>query len=335
MRAKLLHGDSLETLTQMDDESVHCVVTSPPYWFLANYGFENQIGVEQTPEEYILRLADVFDEVKRVLRKDGLMFLNIGDTYYGSGGSGGDFNKGGLRETHKPYRQPRRKHQYLKMGDLVGVPWKLAIELQKRGWYLRSDCIWNKTRPYPESVLSRPRKGHEYVFMFSKSSSSKYFYDATAIMQNEKHVTTNWTGPSSQKRRMSHPAPMPEHVVRRSILASTPNGGVCDKCEKPYERMGPRWYHLESHVQKWKQGCKCSESVSVPPTVLDPFCGTSTVGLIALEYNCSYIGIDGNADYIEDSKTDIEVKRWKHLPQSIARGILVGLGSEIKERVLE
>ena len=322
-------------LSQLESESVQCVVTSPPYWFLANYGFDEQIGVEETPELYVDRLADVFDEVKRVLRPDGLLFLNIGDTYYGSGGSGGDFAKGGLRETHRPYRQPRKKHEYLKMGDLVGVPWKLATELQKRGWYLRSDCIWNKTQPYPESVLSRPRKAHEYVFMLSKSSSSKYFYDATAILKDDRHMTTNWRGPSSKKRSKSHPAPMPEHIVRHSILAGTPNGGCCSLCGKPYQRLGPRWYHLEKHVQKWKQSCKCANSVSVPSVVLDPFCGTSTVGLIALEYNCSYIGIDGNTDYIEESKFDIEVKRWKHLPQSIARGILVGLDKEIKERAIE
>ena len=94
MRAQLIHGDSLESLQELDDESVQCIVTSPPYWHLANYGFEEQIGVEDTPEEYVSRLADVFDQAKRVLRKDGLMFLNIGDTYYGSGGSGGDFQKG-------------------------------------------------------------------------------------------------------------------------------------------------------------------------------------------------------------------------------------------------
>lgn len=335
MRAELLQGDSLEMLASLEDESVQCVVTSPPYWFLANYGFEGQIGIEETPELYVQRLADVFDEVKRVLRPDGLLFLNIGDTYFGSGGSGGDFSKGGLRETHRPYRQPRRKHEYLKMGDLVGIPWKLALELQRRGWYLRSDCIWNKTQPYPESVLTRPRKAHEYVFMLSKSSSSKYFYDATAILESEKHKTTNWTGPSSKRRRLSHPAPMPEHIVRTSILAGTPNGGSCSSCGKPYQRMGPRWYHLEKHVQKWQPACKCTDAVSVPPVVMDPFCGTSTVGLVALEYGCSYIGIDASKQFIEESAIDIEVKRWQHLPQSIARGILVGINAEIKERVIE
>jgi DNA modification methylase len=332
MLAEVICDDSLSALKKMDDESVHCVVTSPPYWHLANYGFEGQIGVEDTPEEYVDRLAEVFDEVKRVLRKDGLLFLNIGDTYYGSGGSGGDFQKGGLRETHKPYRQPRRRHAYLKPGDLVGVPWKLAMELQRRGWYLRADCIWNKTQPYPESVLSRPRKGHEYVFMLSKSSSSRYFYDATAIAQQGKNVTTNWIGPSSKKRGKTHPAPMPEHIVVKSILAGTSNGGVCVTCKKPYQRMGPRWFHLQKHVQKWKADCKCENNTPIAATVLDPFCGTSTVGLIAIENLRSYVGIDGNADYCNMSRFDIGVKRRKHLPQDITRGIMVCLGMEIKER---
>lgn len=332
MRAQLIHGDSLDRLQELDDESVQCIVTSPPYWHLANYGFEEQIGVEDTPEEYVSRLADVFDQAKRVLRKDGLMFLNIGDTYYGSGGSGGDFQKGGLRETHRPYRQPRKRHEYLKPGDLVGIPWMIAMELQRRGWYLRADCIWNKSQPFPESVLSRPRKAHEYVFMFSKSSSSKYFFDSTAVRMNDKHITTNWAGPSSKKRHKSHPAPMPEHIVRLAILAGTPNGGSCHACGKPYERMGPRWFHLESHVQKWKKSCKCEESIPVAPVVLDPFCGTSTVGLIGMEYNCSFIGIDGNEDYIKESENDIGVIRRKHFGKNIARGILVNLGKEIKER---
>jgi len=309
MRADVICEDSLSALSKMESESIHCVVTSPPYWHLANYGFKTQIGIEDTPEEYIDRLADVFDEVKRVLRKDGLLFLNIGDTYYGSGGSGGDFKEGGLRETHKPYRQPRKRHAYLKPGDLVGVPWKLAMELQKRGWYLRADCIWNKTQPYPESVLSRPRKGHEYVFMLSKSSSSRYFYDATAVSEDGKNMTTNWVGPSSKKRGKTHPAPMPEHIVLKSILAGTSNGGVCCTCGTPYRRMGPRWFHLQTHVQKWMPDCKCEKNIPIAATVLDPFCGTSTVGLCAIENLRSYIGIDANEDYCNIRRFDIGIKR--------------------------
>jgi len=308
----LIHADVLDGLAMLDDESVHCIVTSPPYWQMANYGFEGQIGLEDTSEEYLLNLSLVFREAKRVLRSDGLMFINIGDTYYGSGGSGGDYNSGGLRESHLGYRQPRKKHDYLKPGNLTGIPWRLAIELQKIGWILRADCIWDKTQPYPESVLTRPRKGHEYVFMFSKSSSSKYYYDPTSVCEEGgKHLNTVWRGPSS-KGKKGHPAPMPEHIVSNSVLASTSGGGVCSECGTPYQRKGVRWFHLEGHTQKWISGCDCSNSYPVAPIVLDLFCGACTVGIFALSRCRSFIGIDANKSYLDDSEGNL-----KHICRSM------------------
>ena len=150
MADRFICGDALEVLRTLPSESVHCVVTSPPYWCLRDYHVEGQIGLEQSPEDYVSRLVAVFGEVRRVLRPDGTLWLNLGDCYNGSGGAGGDYNKGGLKEGQPKY--PGRKIARLKPKDLVGIPWRVAFALQADGWYLRSDIIWHKPNPMPESV---------------------------------------------------------------------------------------------------------------------------------------------------------------------------------------
>jgi DNA modification methylase len=191
----LLNANALNI--PLADQSVHCVVTSPPYFSLRDYGIDGQLGLENSPEEYVTNMVAVFREVKRVLRDDGVLWLNIGDSYAGSGGAGGDYNEGGLREGQprydgtgrKSYRRdgaevvPGRTAGYanLKPKDLVGIPWMLAFALRADGWWLRSDCIWHKPNPMPESVTDRPTKSHEYVFLLSKSA--RYFYDNDAIRE--------------------------------------------------------------------------------------------------------------------------------------------------------
>ncbi|MBY6273924.1 MAG: hypothetical protein CW346_17265, partial [Bacillaceae bacterium] len=163
------------------------MVTSPPYFGLRNYGVDGQIGLESTVEEYVQTMVEVFREVRRVLRKDGTLWLNLGDSYNGSGGAGGDYAEGGLKEGQPKY--PGRRLDGLKPKDLIGVPWRVAFALQADGWYLRSDIIWSKPNPMPESVTDRPTKAHEYVFLLAKSE--RYFYDADAI--REPH-TVDWIG---------------------------------------------------------------------------------------------------------------------------------------------
>lgn len=186
MSVILIHADARSI--PLADESVHCCVTSPPYWRLRDYGVTGQLGLERTPEEYIAEMVKVFREVKRVLRDDGTLWLNMGDSY--QGGNRGEYGKtrgqnspmqssnGGSDTIGAPNRFPIPG---LKPKDLVGVPWMLAFALRADGWYLRSDIIWAKPNPMPESVTDRPTKAHEYIFLLSKSE--KYYYDADAILE--------------------------------------------------------------------------------------------------------------------------------------------------------
>jgi DNA modification methylase len=166
MRPEVIQGDVREVLKTLDDKSVQCVVTSPPYWGLRDYGVDDQLGLEATPEEFVENMVDVFREVKRVLRNDGTLWLNLGDTF---------FNK-----------------------NLLGMPWRVALALQADGWYLRSDIIWNKPNPMPEPVKDRPTKAHEYIFLLTKSA--KYYYDAEAIKENGEYPAGTKAAKGSAKR---------------------------------------------------------------------------------------------------------------------------------------
>ena len=207
---KIVVGDALKVLQNMPDESVHCCVTSPPYWGLRDYGVSGQLGLERTPTEYVKKMVRLFRELKRVLRKDGTLWLNLGDCYATGAGAVGDHPGGGERG-HKwsgsssrgsryqrllnghgkrtgrkamgPMTQPNRMPiEGLKPKDLVGMPWRIAFALQADGWYLRRDIIWHKPNPMPESARDRPTTAHEYVFLMSKNS--QYHYDGEAIKED-------------------------------------------------------------------------------------------------------------------------------------------------------
>lgn len=207
MSYQILQGDVLERLRELPESSVHCVVTSPPYWGLRDYGVAGQIGLEPTPEEFTARLVDVFREVRRVLRADGTCWLNMGDCYAGSGRGGNTSDTSGLEGTTESQEQSRKARgstkptvlhkatiengvigrawtpapRGLKQKDLIGQPWMLAFALRADGWYLRQEIIWAKPNPMPESVTDRCTKAHEYIFLLSKSA--RYFYDAEAIKE--------------------------------------------------------------------------------------------------------------------------------------------------------
>lgn len=204
MTVTLLQGDALEVLRTLPERSVQTCVTSPPYYGLRDYGVSGQIGLEATPELYIAKMVEVFRGVRRVLKDDGTLWLNMGDSYAGSGGAGGDYNEGGLKEGHPRYKSnfdivksKRDAKRWgggnlpatgsLKPKDLIGVPWMLAFALRADGWYLRSDIIWHKPNPMPESVTDRPTKSHEYIFLLSKQPH--YFYDADAIWEPQSEAT--------------------------------------------------------------------------------------------------------------------------------------------------
>jgi DNA modification methylase len=233
---------------------------------------DNQIGLEQTLAEYIENMCLVFDEVWRVLRDDGTVWLNLGDSYNGSGGAGGDYNAGGLKEGQPKY--PGRNEVALKPKDLMGVPWRVAFALQERGWWLRSDIIWHKPNPMPESVTDRPTKAHEYIFLLTKAK--KYYYDADAIREPQAAGTFERFGNGQKDRKMSpkymtdefgvakeyprkailpngrnkrtvwtvttkpykgaHFATFPPDLIEPCILAGTSEKGQCPECGAPWER---------------------------------------------------------------------------------------------------
>jgi DNA modification methylase len=195
---RIIAGDCIEGMRTLPDCSVHCCVTSPPYWGLRDYGHAGQIGLESTPEEYVERMVAVFREVRRVLREDGTLWLNLGDSYCGGGGyapdapcnkrraegeSCGAMNAFSTREGEaRKKSRPGYTPPGLKAKDLVGIPWRVAFALQADGWYLRQDIIWHKPNPMPESVRDRCTKAHEYVFLLSKSP--RYYYDSDAISED-------------------------------------------------------------------------------------------------------------------------------------------------------
>ena len=263
----MLHGDARDLIHQLPDDTFQCVVTSPPYWGVRDYGIDNQIGAEPDLYQYINHLVDVFREVRRVLRPDGTFWLNIGNTY-SSGGrkwrDADDKNKGRAMS----YRPPTPPG--LKKKDLIGVAWLLALECQKDGWYLRNDIIWNKPNCQPESVKDRLTVSHEYLFMFSKSE--RYYFDQDAIKEN----TTNGNGQKNKRTVWSintepcpeaHFAVFPRALVRPCILAGTRKDDM----------------------------------------VLDPFYGAGTVGIVTKELGRKCVGIELNDQYLDiaDKRTEI------------------------------
>jgi len=185
----IYQGDALEVLRGLPSESVHCCITSPPYWGLRDYGVEGQLGLEDTPEEYVENLVAIFREVKRVLRDDGTLWLNLGDCHYGSSMTGGTNSiESSAKRKGRMFKKPsnctsKQGKSQLKPKDLVGIPWMVAFALRADGWYLRQDIIWHKPNPMPESVTDRPTKAHEYVFLLTRKK--KYFYDAEAIKEKQ------------------------------------------------------------------------------------------------------------------------------------------------------
>jgi|SRR5450830_63619 len=223
-RNLLILGDALETLRKIDDECVQCAVTSPPYWGLRDYGVEHQIGLEPSLEGFIDDLSRVFAELHRVLKPDGTLWLNIGDT----------FTSGDRRYRAADRKNPARAMQIrpdtpdgLKRKDLIGVPWRLALRLQSDGWYLRTDVIWHKPNAMPESVKDRPTRSHEYVFLLSKSE--KYYYDWRAVAEkNGRHLRSVWSI-NTRPYSGAHFATFPPDLVRPCIRASTrPSDYVLD-----------------------------------------------------------------------------------------------------------
>jgi len=311
--AKIYLGDVHDVLRSFDSESVDCCVTSPPYYGLRDYGVEDQIGLEDSPSEYIAKLVEVFREVRRLLRNDGTLWLNLGDSYSGSwGNQGRKSTRGTQREINGEMIQPLDDGRYpneetntgkvpegLKAKDLMGTPWRVAFALQADGWYLRSDIIWSKPNPMPESITDRPTKSHEYIFLMAKSQ--KYYYDAAAIA--EKSINAGKTVHLKEKS-LSRGQASGANVqasgngLKESIL-------VKDTKNKRTVWEVPTSPFPEAHFAVFPEGLirPCVLAGCRPGgLVLDPFLGSGTTALVARNLNCRCVGVELNEKYVEIAK---------------------------------
>ena len=287
---KILFGDCRETLKTIDVKARMCV-TSPPYYGLRNYGDEEkQIGMEQTPEEYIEQLVDVFRSVRDVLTDDGTLWLNIGDTYYNYR-SDGNYPKQTVSRTKQdlPDFSPVRgnKLHNLKSKDLIGIPWMLAFALRADGWWLRQDIIWNKPNPMPESVKDRCTKSHEYIFLLSKSK--QYFYDNEAIKEP---VKQDWGTRDRTNGKYHNPGTgLAPHSGLSKSYDRKNKRSVWTVTNKPYKGA-----HFACFPPDLIEPCILAGSRE-GDIVLDPFMGSGTTAMVAKKHNRNYLGCELHEDY--------------------------------------
>ena len=274
-QVKIICADCMDPaagLPSLPDNCVQCVVTSPPYWGLRDYGIDGQLGLEPTPDEYVAHLVAVFREVRRVLRDDGTVWLNLGDSYAGAGraGTNPEYHKRHTmfgRSGHDPgcFGLPSAIPDGLKAKDIVGIPWRVAFALQAEGWWLRSAIIWAKPNPMPESVTDRPTSSYEHVFLLA--SSQKYFWDQEAVREPSASTTLSHVAraearaldnpvdhlvcrPPAGGRNLrdvrtiptqpfpgAHFAVFPEALVKPCVMAGTSEAGACPDCGAPWERI--------------------------------------------------------------------------------------------------
>lgn len=387
MKAQLWTGDCRDVMAAMEPESVHAVVTSPPYFGLRNYNVDGQIGLEARPdclgwatgepcgECFVCVMVDVFREVRRVLRPDGTVWLNLGDSFANDGKWGGATSGKHATGNHGDTGIGRiRRYTGLKPKDLCMIPHRVALALQADGWWMRSDIVWSKPNPMPEPVTDRPTRSHEYLFLLTKAPT--YFYDAEAVReeatagprvagQNSRANVDRVPRPrkgdarydpetaqGGRNRRSvwtitprafpeAHFATFPPDLAELCILAGTSEGGCCPSCLAPYRRvveptpeyaalLGKDWADYDkdadegrghfalgdgstsaqrcvkrnapsvtaAYVTKgWDAACSCDAGEPIPCTVLDPFSGAATTGVVAGKLGRDYIGAELNPAY--------------------------------------
>lgn len=281
---KIYCGDAIQELQKLHDCCIDCVITSPPYYGLRDYGIDNQIGLESNPDEYVFKLRNVFSEVKRVLKNEGTLWLIVGDSYASSGGpqqvQSINSHRIGGSDTQNAGKS-RSPPMGMKPKNLIGIPWMLAFSLRQDGYYLRSDIIWSKPNCIPESVKDRPTKSHEYIFLLTKSD--RYYYDNDSI----KEMVNNDGYVQKRNRRSvwsintvpykgAHFATFPESLVELCCKAGCPEGGL----------------------------------------ILDPFMGSGTTGVVSKKLCRNYIGIDLNPDYCNLAR-----KRINNIPHALSKFI--------------
>lgn len=303
---KIYCGNCVEVLKTFSDKSINCCITSPPYYGLRDYGVSGQIGNEDTPEQYIEKLVNVFEEVRRILKDDGVLWLNLGDSWAGSNQGAGTknltkkqaSNHGTNYMNTDTHKSKLSKLIGYKPKDLIGIPWMAAFALRESGWYLRQDIIWAKGNPMPESVKDRCTKSHEYIFLLTKSR--KYYFDNESI--KEPAVTQ----------------PKARDKNKEGYQADYPKGDRFSSGERVYGADGMR-----NKRDVWNvniKPCKEAHFATFPDTliepcvlagcpeggiILDPFMGAGTTGMVAKRNNRNYVGIELNSNYIQIAESRI------------------------------
>lgn len=303
---RILNGDVREMLKQLPDQSVQCCITSPPYWGQRDYGVAGQIGVDATPSEYVAQLVEVFSEVWRVLRKDGTVWLNLGDSYQNAKGQAGGFDP---KQKNRRYglRPQDRSIPGLKPKDLVGIPWEVALALRKAGWWLRRDIIWNKPNAHPEPVQDRPSTSHEYVFLLTRSRS--YYFSGKAIGDAPsdallRQIADGYNGHATRDYAKSG-APDPSATKLR----------VINSARRRIERDGFLWVNSRSVWNIQTAGSSGEDHPALMPdelaekcilagskegdTVLDPFGGSGTTAAVAVRLQRNAVICELNPAYVE------------------------------------
>lgn len=340
----ILTGDALAVLRTLPDQSVQCCVTSPPYWGLRDYGVPGQIGLEPTVEEHIATLTEVFREVRRVLCDDGTLWVNYGDTY--SANRGYQVPDSKFRDVGNNACSRCSLSCGLPPKNLLGLPWRLAFALQADGWYLRSDIIWHKPNPMPESVKDRPTRAHEYIFLLSKSE--RYYYDHEAVRElaapsykgNAKtfrgggtYTADNSFDNSFGKERDSHgntPVGGSRYSFRREDSKRAQGPATHPQGTHRPDRDDTRYCGpTRARRDVWTvatRGFPNAHFATFPPdlirpcvlagcpaggVVLDPFFGAGTVGVVCVEEARRYLGIEINSDYVEMAERRIGQARPK------------------------
>lgn len=324
----IYEGDVFDQLKKLPDQSIQCVVTSPPYWGLRDYGVDGQLGLEETLEEFVNNLVNVFREVRRVLKDDGTLWLNLGDSYASKGYSAHKTKLDTKKEApsawsseNRGFSVPKTTGSGVKPKDLVGIPWRVALALQADGWYLRQDIIWHKPNPMPESIKDRCTKAHEYIFLLSKSP--KYFYDADAIKTPLKDTSMARLMQDIENQKGSNRVP---GKTNGPIKAAGGKGwkknmagsGLKIKGHKGYfDKNGdPICGTMVNRKSVWKINTKPYKEAhfaTFPPklpelcikagsskgdVVLDPFFGSGTTGWMAQRLGRKWIGIELNPEYV-------------------------------------
>ncbi len=317
---EIICGDALTVMRAMPAEIADCIVTSPPYWRMRDYGHPKQIGTEATMEEYIGNICEIFREAKRVLKSDGTLWLNLGDGYVGKGGHS---HPNGFERIHRNRQIPRGCSRWgggnatvpgLAYKCLIGMPWRIALKMIDTGWILRRDIIWHKTNPLPESVTDRPVTAHEYLFMFSKAP--RYYYDADA-------VRSPYSAASQERLRYpivntcdTYGRHKPEYKKTGISLRTIPLnplgkllGSVWKIPTRPFK--GP---HFSTYPEELIRPCILAGSPE-GGIVLDPFMGSGTTAVCALKHGRNYIGIELVPKNIEISQRRIDAVKKNIQPK--------------------